>query len=317
MLSMVSLAVLPAMAQQFPAKPIKIIVGFGPGGTADSVARLYGQKISELLGTPVIVDNKPGGNQVMAIRTLMSSPPDGYTLFAATGSALVQNPALRANLPYDPLKDFSLIGLAVTNPGVVIVSPDLPVKSMSELVAYAAANPGKLNYGSAGIGTAGHLAVEALMNATGTKLNHIPYKSDTDVIREIMGGNVQLAIFTTLNTVSFINSGKIRALAVTSPRRLPYLPNVPSIAETDVKGLSSLDPNTFISFVGPAGMPAPVVARLNEAVNKASSSPDIAARVRNSFYAEPATTTPATFRDFVEAELAKWRTVGKTVKLPD
>jgi tripartite-type tricarboxylate transporter receptor subunit TctC len=311
------LLALPALAQDYPSRPIKILVGFGAGGTTDSVARLYGQKLSEVLNAPVIIDNKPGANQITAIRALMAAPPDGYTLYAASASSLVQNPALRSNLGYDPLKDFTLLGVEVTNPGVIFVGNDLPVHTIKELVAYANANPGKLNYGSAGLGTAGHLAAEALMSATGIKMTHIPYKADADVIREVMAGSVHVGIMTTLNTVQAIKAGKIRAIAVTTVKRLPYLPDVQGLGETGVKSLAALEPHTFISLVGPAGMPAPVVAKLNDAINKVSAMPDVSTRVRESLYAEPATMSPAAFREFTERQLAIWRELGKTVKLPD
>lgn len=306
----------PAAAQQFPSKPIKIIVAFGPGGSTDTAARLYGQKMSELLNTPVIVENKPGGNQLLAVRSLISSRPDGYTLMLGTGSALVQNPAMRRDLPYDPLKDFSLIGLAATYPGVIFVNPGLPVHSVDELVAYAAAHPGKVTYGSAGVGTAGHLGIEALMSITGMKLTQIPYKADADVVREVMVGTVQVGMMPTLNAVSFINSGKIRAIAVTSSHRLASLPDVPSLAESGVKGLSALEPHTFVAFVGPAGMAPADVATLNDAVNKISSMPDVAARVRDNLYSDPQTSSPSSFREFIEKEIAKWKELGKTVTLP-
>ena len=307
----------PSAAQQFPSKAIRILVAFGPGGTTDSVARLYGQKMSELLKTPVIVENRPGGNQLTAIRALQNSSPDGYTLYLGTGSSLVQNPALRKELPYDPLKDFTPIGLAVTNPGVVYVNPDLPVHSIDELVAYSAAHPGKLNYGSAGIGTAGHLGIEALMSVTGMKLTHVPYKSDADAIREAMVGTVQVGMMPTLNAVPFIKAGKIRAIAVTTMQRVLELPDVPSLTESGIKGLTALDPHTFEGFVGPAGMSPSVVATLNEAVNKISGMPDVAARVRENLHSEPATSTPSSFREFIEKEIATWKELGKTVKLPD
>jgi tripartite-type tricarboxylate transporter receptor subunit TctC len=232
-------------------------------------------------------------------------------------ASLVQNPALRANLGYDPLKDFTLLGVEVTNPGVVFVGNELPVHDIKELVAYAKANPGKLNYGSAGLGTAGHLAAEALMSATGIKMTNVPYKADSDVIREVMAGNLHVGIMTTLNTVQAVNAGKIRAIAVTTSKRLPYLPDVQSLPETGVKGLGSLEPHTFIALVGPAGMPAPIVAKLNGAINRVSAMPDVAARVRESLYAEPATMTPAAFREFTVKQLAVWQELGKTVKLPD
>lgn len=314
---MTAMLALPAFAQQFPSRPIKVIVAFGAGGTADTVIRLYGQKMSELLNTPVVVENKPGAHQLPAIRALQTSAPDGYTLYAATGSSLVQNPALRKNLPYDPLKDFSLIGIAVTNPAVIFIGSELPARTIGELVTYAAANPGKLNYGSAGVGTAGHLAVEALLAITGMKMTHIPYKSDAEVIREVMAGNVHMGIMTTLNTVSFVNSGKIRGLAVTTAQRLPYLPNVPSLTETGIKELSTLEPHTFISFVGPAGVPAPVVKQLNEAINKVSGMPDVVTRVRDNLFAEPATTTPASFREFIVDQRERWSVIGRTVTLPE
>ena len=316
-LGVATMLALPAFAQQFPSKPIRIIVAFGPGGTTDTVWRLYGQKMTELLGTPVIIDNKPGGNQMVAIRQILQAPPDGHTLYAAVGSSLVFNPALRKDLPYDPLKDFSLIGIAVISPGVIFVKPDLPIRSIGELVAYARANPGKLNYGSAGLGTAGHLSAEAILNTTQTKMTHIPYKADVDVIREVIAGNVQMGIFTTMNTVQYINAGQIRPLAVIAPHRLPYLPNVPSLAETDVKELAQLEPHTYMALVGPAGMSPAVVTRINDAVNKISAMPDVAARVRDGLYSEPATITPSDFRQFVAKEIAKWRILGKNVKLDD
>ena len=220
-------------------------------------------------------------------------------------------------LPYDPMKDFTLIGMGVTNPGVIFVSPAMPVHNIKELVAYGAANPNRLNYGSAGLGTAGHLAAEALMSATGLKMTHIPYKADADVIREVMAGNVHVGIMTTLNTVQAVKAGQIRAIAVTTPQRLPYLPDVEALPEAGMKGLTVLDPHTFISFVGPAGMQPALVAKLNDAINKVSTTPDVASRVRTTLYGEPATSTPASFRQFLEGQLAVWREIGKTVKLPE
>lgn len=306
-----------AFAQAFPSRPIKIVVPFGAGGTGDTIARLWGLKMGEVLGQPFVVENKPGAAQMLAIRTVLGSPPDGYTLLAPGGSAMAQLPALRKDLTYDPLKDFTLIGIAVMNPGVVFVSTALPVRSLAELVAYAKANPGKLNYGSAGVGTAGHLGIEALMASTGVKMTHVPYKSDADVIREVMAGTVQLSVMTTLNTVQAVKAGRIRAIAVTTAKRLPYLPDVQGLSETGIKGIDSLEPHTFISLVGPAGMPPAVVARLNEAMNKVSAMPDVVKTVTETLYAEPATTTPASFREFVEKQTAIWREIGKNVTLTE
>ncbi|HSV59530.1 MAG TPA: tripartite tricarboxylate transporter substrate binding protein [Variovorax sp.] len=301
----------------FPSRPIKVIVGFGAGGTADTIARLYGQKMAEVLHTPVVIDNKPGGNQMAAIRALQASAPDGYTLYAATKSSLTQNPGLRKDIGYDPLKDFSLIGLATTVPGLMFVNTELPVRSIDELVAYAKAHPGKLNYASAGVGSADHLATEALMSITGVQMTHIPYKSGADEIRETIAGNVHFVITPMVSAIPFVKSGKIRPLAVTAAQRAPQLPDVPSVTETGIQGLAQLQPHTFIAFAGPASMPPLVVERLNAAINKVSAMPEVAALLRDAHGSEPATSTPASFRQLVEADIARWRAFGKSVKLPD
>jgi tripartite-type tricarboxylate transporter receptor subunit TctC len=317
LLCLAAASLVPAQAETFPSRPIKLLVGFGAAGSTDALARLYGQKLSEVLNTPVIVDNKPGANQITAIRALQQAPADGYTLYLGTGSSLTQGPGLRKDLPYDPLKDFSLIGLLATSPGVLVVANDVPVHSMRELVAYSIAHPGKLNYGSGGVGTAQHLQMEYLASVTGMKMTHVPYKSGADVMREIVGGTLQVAISPTDLAVPMLTAGKMRALAVTTARRLPYLPGVPGLAEAGVKGIEGIEPYTYFGLVGPAGLPAPIVARLNEAVNKVSSMPDVATRLRETLYSEATTSTPVGFRAFLEKDLAKWREVGKTVKLAE
>jgi tripartite-type tricarboxylate transporter receptor subunit TctC len=318
LLAALSIAAAGAGAQAtYPSRPIRVLVGFGPGGASDTIVRLYGEKMSTLLKTPVVVDNKPGANQMVAIRLLLQSPPDGYTLYAASKSSLVQNPALRKEVEYDPLKDFSLVGIAATIPAVIFVNVDLPVHSMKELVAYAMANPGKLNYGSAGVGSADHLATEALLNITGAKMVHVPYRSAADEIRESIAGNLHVVISPMTNAVPYIHAGKIRALAVTTPERTHALPDVPTLAETGIKGLGDLAPHTYIALVGPAGMPAAVIARLNDAINQVSAMPDVVARVRDELGSEPATMTPTAFRRYLEADLTRWRGFAGTIKLPD
>ena len=310
---------LPALAQAFPSKPIRIVLGFGAGGTTDAVARLYGQKLSEVLNTPVVIDNRPGANQLAAIRALLSSPADGYTLYCATYSSLVQNPSLRKNMPYDTLKDFTLLGVLTYLHGVVFVSPDLPVRSLKELLAYGEANPGKLLYGHAGLGTAGHLSAEAFMSATGLKMVAVPYKADAEIIREAMAGRVHVSIMTTLNTVAYISAGQIRGLAVTNPGRLPFLPDVPGLTESGVKGLEQFQPYSYNALVGPAGMPPAVTATLVDAINKVSAMPDVVNRVRDVFFSEtaPAGSSGPGFRTLVEKQFETWAELGKTVVLSD
>ncbi|MFT3816607.1 MAG: tripartite tricarboxylate transporter substrate binding protein [Rubrivivax sp.] len=310
------LAATAAQAQPFPAKPIKIIVGFAPGSATDTITRLYGQKLSELLKTPVIVDNKPGGLQVQATRTLITSPADGYTLMMGSASGLSQAPGVRHDLPYDPAKDLTPIALLASSPGLITVTAGLPVKSIAELVSYAKAHPGELSYATGGVGSAGHLAGEYFARVTGISMVHVPYKSDAEVARELSGGTVQVSMSTAQFIVPLVASGKVRALAVNAAERLPGLPDVPTVAEVGIKGLEGMSPYTYFALVGPAGLPGAVVSQLNAAVNQISADPEVGKRLRESFSMQPA---PATTADGVKAfmmkDLAKWRELGKDLKL--
>jgi tripartite-type tricarboxylate transporter receptor subunit TctC len=300
---------------QLSSRPIRIMVGFAAGGRADTIARLYASKLQELLGAPVIIDNKPGASQLLAITPLLSARPDGTTMVLATGSALTQGPGVRKDLPYDPLKDFTLVAMVATAPGVFFVNPEVPVRSMRELIAYAKANPGKLNYGSAGVGAANHLQMEYVKNITGIDITHIPYKSDQDVTRECVAGTVHVGLTIAQIPVPFVKVGKLNALAVTGSKRLPALPDVPNLAETGVAELKGIDNYTFYGLVGPAGMPGPLVERINEAVNKVSTMPDVVHQMRDLLFYDPVTGSPASFRQYIERELPKWRELGKTVKV--
>ena len=301
-------------AQHYPSKPIRLIVGFGAGGATDVIARFYGQKWSEILKTPIVIDNKPGAGQLIGIKTAMSAPTDGYTIFFGSGSAFSQGPGVRTDLPYDPLKDFTLIGMVSSAPGVIIVAPNLPVSNMRELIDYSKRNPSKLNYGSSGLGSASHLQTEYLMSLTGMKMTHIPYKSAADIIRELSVGSVHVGITPMESTMSQISSGRIRALAVTGSRRLKYLPDVPSVAESGVKGLEGIDPYTYYALAGPVGLPAGVVSKLNDTINRVSKTPAVAAQVRDQLFNEPSVSTPDSFRKFIEADLMKWKQLRGTVK---
>jgi tripartite-type tricarboxylate transporter receptor subunit TctC len=304
-----------AHADTFPSKPITIYVGFAAGGATDTVARLYAQKLSQLLGTPVIVENRPGANQLPAIRSLQSAQPDGYTLLIAGGSALTEAPAVRSGLGYDPLKDFSLIGNIGSQPCVLTVGNSVPAKSVAEMIDYAKGHPGALNYSSSGVGTAGHLEMLYFQQVTSTKMTHIPFKSDAETSRELMAGTVQLDMLTAQFAIPLVKSGKLKGLMITTAQSQPYLPNVPGVDGVNTKGLKGLDPCTFFSLIGPAGMPSDVVARLNGALNKISATPDVVNRMRESMYIEPVQSTPASFRQFVVKELAKWQEVAKSQNL--
>jgi tripartite-type tricarboxylate transporter receptor subunit TctC len=313
--SIAAMATMSAHADGYPNKSITFLVGFAAGGATDTVARLYGQKLSQVLGTPVIVENKPGANQMPAIRALRASESDGYTLLVAGGSALAEAPAVRTDLGYNPLTDFSLIGYIGSQACVLSVSPSLPSNSVAEFVNYARSKPGQLNVGSSGIGTAGHLQALYFQHVTGTKFTHIPFKSDAEASREVAAGTVQVDLLTAQFAIPLVKAGKLKALMITTPQQQRYLPNVPGTSEVHVPGLDGMNPCTFFSVVGPAGMPPDVVNKLNTALNKVSMMPDVVTRMRDSMYIEAATSTPTSFRDFVSKELTKWQSVAKEANL--
>jgi tripartite-type tricarboxylate transporter receptor subunit TctC len=304
-----------AIAQDYPSKPISVLLGFGAGGSTDTLARLLGQQLSERFNTPVIVENKPGGNQTIAIQTLLSRPADGYTLYVGSGSSLVQYPALRKDLPYRPLEDFALVSMLALQPGVLSISPTAPWLTVAELVAYAKANPGKLNYGSQGVGSASHLAMEYFMAQTGTSLTHIPLKSDADIANELAAGRLDVSFMTTLTAVPLAKAGRLKILVTTSRRPLPSMPDLPSLADAGVAGLEGLDPLTFYSIVARHGTPPAIVATLNRAIVEIVNSPDFTAKLRDNLRIEPMTDSPESFREFLKAETAKWTEISSRVKL--
>jgi len=304
-----------AQPAKFPGKSIRILVGVGAGGSVDTIARLYATYLSQVLDTPVIVENRPGAFQIPAIRTLTSSPADGYTLFLTNGSAVALAPATQKDLPYDAAKDFTYVAQIGTWSSIIMVNADLPVHTLSDLVAYSKANPGKLNYASAGTGNASHLKIEYLKSVTGLEAAHIPYKSDADILREMIGGTVQLGIATTLGAMPTVSSGKVRAIAVTAKDPFPYLPNVPGTAQSGFPKLAGMEPYSFVGFLAPAGLPRPVLDALNAAINKVTERPDVTKRLRETLYTEPTPGTPQAFRAFSEKELAKARELAKLVKL--
>ena len=308
------LVVIPTQAQNFPARPIKIIVGFAPGSGADMLGRLWGQKLSDELGTPVIVENKPGAGQIVAVQALKLAPPDGHTLYLATGSSLGQGPGMRKDLPYDPLKDFSLVSHIGTTPGAIYIRTNLPIRSLSELVDYARANPGKLSFASAGVGSAGHLCAELFMARTGAKLFHIPYKSDADAAKEVAAGTVDMAFALARFAIPLAKADKLRPLMAIDAHRLSELPEVPSAEDSRALGLQDMAPYTYYGMVGPAGMPAAVVQRLNAAMVKIAGAPEMAAQMQT-LYVAPSAGSSAAFRSLVEKDTAKWRELGKSVKI--
>ncbi len=295
-----------ARADNYPSKPIRIIVPYPPGGFNDTLARTLGQKLTEKWGQPVIVDNRPGGGTTIGTNLAAKSAPDGYTLLIVS-FAFAVNPALFASLPYDTAKDFSPILLAASTPNLLVVNPELPVKSVKELIALAKSKPGKLNYASAGNGSSNHLSMELFKSLTGVDIVHIPYKGSAPAVTDLIGGQVDLMFDNVPNVLAQVKTGKLRALAVSSKERSPFVKDLSTVAEAGVPGF---DVSVWFGVVAPAGTPQPVIAKLNAEINGILKLPEIRQSF-NSQGVETAGGTPAEFAAFIAAQTTKWAKVVK------
>jgi tripartite-type tricarboxylate transporter receptor subunit TctC len=270
-----ALAATSALAQQaYPNKPIRIIVPFPPGGSADLVARTVGQKLSENTKQPVVVENRPGADTIIAMEAVKSAPADGYTVGYAIGSALTMNPTLYSKLPYDPVKDFAPVGVIANVPLALVVHPSVEAKTAKDLADYIKANPNKLFYGQANI--VAKVATEAFSRAAGGKMVEVPYKGSTPNVQDLILGRVQVSVEPVATILPHVQAGKLRALAVTDSQRSKAFPDLPTVAETGVAGYAF---NNWHAIILPAGTPKDVVAKLNEEITKAAKHPDVVARV--------------------------------------
>jgi tripartite-type tricarboxylate transporter receptor subunit TctC len=263
-----------ALAQQYPAKPVRVIVPFPPGGSADLVARTVGQKFSENTKQPWIVENRPGADTIIAMQAVKTAPADGYTVGYAIGSALTMNPTLYSNLPYDPSKDFTPVSLIVNNPLALVVHPSVPAKTAKELADYIKANPGKLFYGQANI--VAKVATEAFSAAAGGKMVEVPYKGSTPNVQDLLLGRVQVSIEPVATVLPYVKEGKLRALAVTDSQRSKAFPDLPTVAEGGVPGYSF---NNWHAILVPAGTPKEVVGTLQAEIAKAARDPGVTAKL--------------------------------------
>lgn len=300
-------AVTAAAAQTYPAKPIRFIVPFAPGGSTDLVARILAQRLPEALGQAVVVDNRGGAGGVIGAELAARAPADGYTIVLGSPGPLTINPNLLARMPYDTLRDFSPITLATISPFILVLHPSLPVRSVQELVALARVRPGQLNYGSAGNGSVGHFSAEQFKSLAGVNLVHVPYKGAGPAVTDLVGGQLHL-MFENLPTVlPHIRSGKLRALAVGTRKRSALVPEYPTISEAGVPGYES---STAFGVLAPAKTPAAVIGRLNQEIVKILNSPDIKERL-SAQGLEAAGGTPQQYAAHLKEELAKY---GRIVK---
>ena len=298
-------------AQDYPNRPIILIVPFPPGGSTTVMARNVADKMAATLGQQVVVDNRGGAGGTIGTRTVAKAASDGYTILLGYTGTLSIAPSLYANPGYDPRKDFAPIGMIGTAPSVMVVHPSIPVKSVAEFIAYAKTQAVSVPYGSPGVGTANHLAAELFANATGVKLQHIPYKGSGPAMSDLVGGHIPMMFVPIPAAIGNVQGGKLRALAVTSPKRSALLPDLPSVQETGVK---DFDVALRYGLVAPAGTPRPIVERLNKELNAALGLPDVRKRLVTEG-AEALPGTPEAYAVDIDREEKKWNALVRKLNL--
>ncbi len=297
----------PAAAQDYPNRPVTLVVPFPPGGSTKIVMRIIADKLSELLGQQIVVDNRAGAGGTVGTRSVAKSSPDGYTISLGYTGTLAVGPSLYPNVGYDPRKDFAAIGRVATAPNTLVVHPSFPAKSIAELIAYAKANPGKVNFGSAGVGTVSRIAGEYFASEAGIKLIHIPYKGTGPAITDLLGGHIPMAFAPIPASHENAKSGNLRMLAVTSLTRSTLMPEVPTIAESGLPGYEAV---LRYGLVAPAGTPRPIIEKLNAELNKALASDDVRKRLALEG-AEPLPGTPEDYAADIDREETQWAKVVK------
>lgn len=293
-----------AIADTFPNRPLTLIVPFTPGGSTDILARITSARLEATLGQTVVVENKPGAGGSLGAATVANAAPDGYTMLLGHIGTLAVNPGLYPRLPYDPLKSFTYLSMLARVHNVLAVPPELPVKTVPELIAYAKARPGVLNYASGGNGSAAHIATEAFADATGLNLQHVPYRGTSPAVQDLMGGRVQIMLTGAPVLLPLIRDGKLRGLAVSGVDRLAEAPDLPTLAEA--AGLPGFEASQWYGIVAPAGLPANIADRLTREIQAAFTAPDVAGRLASQG-ADSWAIGPDAFRAHVETEIPRWR----------
>lgn len=292
-------------AQKYPERPIRLILGFPPGGPVDDQARVIAQRFQQTVGQPLVIENRPGADGILATDLLAKANPDGYTLMIAS-IGFTTTPALHAKLPYDPIKDFAPIIQTVSNVSSLVVNPSVPAKTLTELIAYAKTQPGKINYGSVGIGSSPHLSSELFSNMAGIKMTHIPYKGAGPAMADLLGGQIQLIIGPLSASLPHVRAGKVRALGVTTAQRSPLVPEIPSISET----LPGFAVTTWYGVIAPGRTPQQVVEMLNSELSRILSAQEVRANLVSRGM-EPVGGTSQAFAALIASELQKWAKVAR------
>lgn len=286
----------------WPSKPIRIIVGFAPGGSTDVTARIIAQALSERLGQPVLIENRPGAGGNIGADAAAKADPDGYTLLMATSSTFAANPALYKTLPFDVQADFAPITVTAFIPNLLVVNPAVPAKNLAELIAYAKANPGQLNYGSAGNGTSQHISGALFNSMAKLETMHVAYRGGAPSVNDLVGGQIQMLFAPLVEVVQQVRAEKLRALAITTAKRSPLLPDVPTVAET----LPGYEVTLWNALLAPAKTPPEIIDRVNRAAIDALRSDEVKAKLAEQG-SEPVGNSPAEFKAFIASELAKWK----------
>ena len=306
LLAMLAIVAIPAFGQGYPQKPIRIVVPFPAGGTTDILARAIGQKLTEQWKQQVIIDNRPGAGANIGAEVAARSPPDGYTLFGISTAHAI-NPSLYGKLAYDPIRDFAPVTNVAVVSQILTVHPSLPVSSVKAFIAYAKVRPGELNYSSAGNGSQPHLTAELFKSMTGVGIVHVPYKGAPPAMVDLLAGQVAITFATAPSAVPYIRTGKLRALGVSTPKRINALPDIPTIAEAGVAGFEAVGWN---GLVVPAATPTAIIERLHGAIVKIVEEPSMSKYLADQG-ADPWTMTPAQYGDYIKSEVAKWAKVVK------
>lgn len=308
-----SIAASAAAAQSYPAKTVRVIVPYPPGGGNDIIARAMADELSRRMGQQFFVDNRPGASTIIGAELAIKSPPDGYTLFVSSQTTLAIVPNLKTKVPYDPVRDFEPVSLLATQPYLVVTHPSLPVRNVAELAALARSRPGKIVYGSSGIGTGGHLSTELFKMMTHTDMLHVPYKGGAIAATDLAGGHVSVMFATMSSVYTQAMSGRLRAIAITSAKRSPAAPNVPTVAESGVPGYETVQ---WIALSAPRATPKSVIDKLNGEISAGVKSPELRERLSSQGY-DPEVSTPQALGEYIKVEYARFGKLIHAINLKD